>query len=102
VADVVGVERATVGGWETMGLRPPPTSLEEVVKFLGYVPESAATPSELVEKLTALRRSLRLARSEMAEKLGISYGTIWSWEQGRRRPRGRSLSLLMTFLAGRK
>lgn len=102
VADLIGVERVTVGGWETMGLRPPPASLEKVVKFLRCEPKSAAKASDLVQKLTALRRRLRLARSEMAEKLGISYGTIWSWEQGRRRPRGRSLSLLMTFLAAHR
>lgn len=85
-----------------MGLRPPPRALEKVVKFLGYSPKSADTPAELVQKLTALRLRLRLARSEMAERLGISYETIWSWEQGRRRPRGRSLTVLATFLAAHR
>lgn len=70
-----------------------------MVEFLGDDPENDAAPAEIVEKLTAVRRRLRLARSKFAETLGCSYATIWAWETGQRRPRGRSLALLRRFLA---
>ncbi len=71
-----------------------------MIEFLGYEPaELAASPVALVQELTALRRRMRLARSEVAESLGLAYKTIWAWETGRRRPRGRSIRLLRKFLA---
>jgi len=99
VARLVGAAKPTVGGWETKGLRPAPQFLPKVAGFLGYVPAAAASPSDLVQRLTALRRRLRLARSEVADILGLSYATLWAWETGRRQPRGRSLVVLMDFLA---
>lgn len=45
---------------------------------------------------------LRLARSEMAELLGLSYATVWVWETGQRRRSDRSLALLQRFLATHK
>jgi DNA-binding transcriptional regulator YiaG len=56
------------------------------------------SPTLLVEQLSALRRELRLARSEVAELLGLSYEALWAWETGRRRPRGRSIGILRAFL----
>ncbi len=73
--------------------------MRELAKFLGYPPEDATSPTVLVEQMTAARRALRLARSEVAELLGLSYEALWAWETGRRRPRGRSLALVLIFLA---
>ena len=62
----------------------------------------AVTVGQRVGKLTAVRRQLRLARSEVAPVVGVSYATIWAWETGKRRPRGRSLAELRKFLATRE
>jgi len=91
-----------MGGWEARGLRPAQNTLPKIADFLGYEPAAAATPSELARSVAALRLRLRLPRSEMAEKLGVSYAALWAWEVGKRRPRGRFLVLLQTFLNGRQ
>jgi DNA-binding transcriptional regulator YiaG len=95
----VGVAKPTVASWEHRGTRPGPDVLKRLVKFLGYEPDEAATsPAVLVRQLTVLRQQLRLARSELAEMLGLAYETLWAWETGRRKPRGRSVALLREFL----
>jgi DNA-binding transcriptional regulator YiaG len=99
VGAFVGAAKPTVDAWENRGTRPGPQVLRKVVEFLGYAPAEAKSPTVLVEQLTAARRELRLARSEVAELLGLSYETLWAWETGRRRPRGRSVELLRRFLA---
>lgn len=99
VGALVGAAKPTVDAWEHRGTRPGPHILRKLVTFLGYAPEEAVSPTVLVEQLTAARRELRLARSEIAELLGLSYEVLWAWETGRRRPRGRSLALVSTFLA---
>ncbi|MGH2760451.1 MAG: helix-turn-helix domain-containing protein [Actinomycetota bacterium] len=61
-------------------------------------------------ELTRLRRMLslgtaRLIRveaglslSELARAVGVDRGTIWRWETGRRRPRGRAAERFLTAL----
>lgn len=98
MADLVGVSKPTVGGWEARGLTPGPDSQPKVVEFLGYSPDEAVSPAELVKELVALRKRLRLPRSVMAEQLGVSYATLWAWETRRRTPRGRGLPTLRVFL----
>lgn len=46
------------------------------------------------EDVAALRRFVRMTQSEFATALGISIGTLRSWEQGRRTPQGPGLALL--------
>ena len=98
VAELVGASRPAVGGWEIRGLAPAREFMPKVIEFLGHLPATALPPGDLVKQLTAVRCRLRLPRSEVAEILGLSYGTIHAWETGQRRPRGRSLALLREFL----
>jgi len=95
---LVGVAKPTVDAWENRCTRPEGPVLRKLVEFLGYEPDEAVSPTTLVRQLTELRRELRLARSEIAEMLGMSYEALWAWETGRRRPRGRSISILRDFL----
>src|SRR5262245_32783882 len=64
VAELVGAKRQTLAGWETQGLRPASDLLPRVLEFVGYEPAAAIPPAELVRRLVAVRRRLRLARSE--------------------------------------
>jgi len=98
VGALVGAAKPTVDAWEHRGTRPRGEVLRGLVEFLGYEPAEAASPTALVRQLSALRRELCLARSEVAEMLGLSYEALWAWETGRRRPRGRSIAILRGFL----
>ncbi len=99
---LVGAAKPTVDAWEHRGTRPSGEVLRRLVEFLGYEPAEAVSPAVLVRQLSALRRELRLARSEVAEMLGLSYEALWAWETGRRRPRGRSIAILRGFLAAHR
>jgi len=68
--------RNPVDAWEHRGTRPKSDILGRVVAFLGYRPAEAASPTLLVQQLIALRRELRLARSEIAEILGLSHEAL--------------------------
>jgi len=98
VAAVLGASKPTIDAWENRCTRPKGPVLVKLVEFLGYEPDEAACPTVLVRQLSALRHQLRLARSEVAEILGLSYEALWAWETGRRRPRGRSIGILRAFL----
>jgi DNA-binding transcriptional regulator YiaG len=99
VGVLVGAAKPTVDAWERRGTRPAGEVLRRIVEFLGYEPEEAESPMVLVQKLSVVRRELRLARSEIAEILGLSYKALWAWETGRRQPRGRSVTAVRHFLA---
>ncbi len=98
VGALVGAAKPTVDAWEHRATRPSGEVLRRLVEFLGYEPAEAASPTTLVRQLSALRRELRLARSEAAEILGLSYEALWAWETGRRQPRGRSIAILRASL----
>src|ERR1043166_140516 len=99
VGQRVGVAKPTVGAWEVRGVRPEAAVMRKVVAFLGHEPDVATSPQQMVERLRTARLQLRLPWSELAERIGVSYSTVWSWETGARRPRGRSWVLLRKFLA---
>lgn len=99
VGDLVGAAKPTVAGWEARGMRPRPDVLARVVELLGYTPNAARSPEDLVKQLKTVRRHFRLPPAVAAEMIGVSVGAVWTWESGRRRPRGRSLDLLRRFLA---
>jgi transcriptional regulator with XRE-family HTH domain len=73
VGALVGAARPTVDAWEHRGTRPSGEVLRRLVQFLGHEPAEAASPAALVRQLSALRRELHLARSDVAEMLGLSY-----------------------------
>lgn len=99
MAELIGAAKPTVGGWEARGLAPGPESLPKVIEFLGYSPDQVSSPADLVKELIALRKRLRLPRSALAERLAVTYATVWAWETGARQPRGKSLKHLGAFLS---
>ena len=42
----------------------------------------------LTERLKKIRAILKISQEELARRLGVSYRTILSWEQGETEPRG--------------
>jgi len=69
-------------------------------------PEGRQLPSptdlDFGEDLYAARRALGLSQDAAASLLGVSAQTVWSWETGRSRPRGSSLSAIVSRLRDAK
>ncbi|MBI5179723.1 MAG: type II toxin-antitoxin system MqsA family antitoxin [Nitrospinae bacterium] len=47
------------------------------------------------EEIKAIRNSMDVSQSEFAELLGVSKRTLQEWEQGRCKPTGAALKLLL-------
>lgn len=53
------------------------------------------TVIDVPEEIKAIRDGLGLSQAEFAELLGVSKRTLQEWEQGRCKPTGAALKLLM-------
>jgi putative transcriptional regulator len=53
------------------------------------------TVIDVPSEIRAIREKLDVSQSEFAELLGISKRTLQEWEQGRCKPTGAALKLLM-------
>lgn len=53
---------------------------------------------ELKNKLKQAREKLGLTQQQFAEKIGVPYPTLFSWEQNKRTPRGFALKALNDVL----
>ena len=51
----------------------------------------------LGSKLKELRKSRGLTQDDIAEKFGLSRGSVSNWEKGRRRPSVRQLEVLANY-----
>ncbi len=46
-------------------------------------------------QIKGIRKKMDLSQSEFSEMIGVSKRTVQEWEQGRRKPTGAALRLLM-------
>jgi len=84
LAQVLGVNEATVRNWEIGRCCPLPRHHGAVIKFLGADPEP--TPQSIPGRLASVRRRLGLTQAEFAAKVGLDEGSVSRWEGGTRRP----------------
>jgi transcriptional regulator with XRE-family HTH domain len=111
VVALLGVPQATYAGWET-GRSTPGTHLYGTLAgFLGIAEQDVATlcASPFVVDTAgwppfgrfvgARRQELRLSRAALAEALGVSPGTVVSWELGYRVPATTQLTRLAAALS---
>ena len=74
------------------------TGLREVIKALrsGTLNGPSVTPTP--QEVRRIREALGLSQQAFAERLGVSVGTVQSWELGRRRPSrlGQALALVQS------
>lgn len=47
--------------------------------------------SRFRERLRLIRKENKLTQDELAEKIGVSKNTVWSWEHGRRNASAESV-----------
>lgn len=62
--------------------------------YTGDQVEAAAAPSYAAGDVIAIRKGLELSQAVFAQALNVSVGTVRSWEQGDKPPRGPSRRLL--------
>jgi transcriptional regulator with XRE-family HTH domain len=104
------VPQPTYAGWETGRATPSAPFLPSIAAFLGASLTEVATlcASHFVVETTGwppfgqlvggARQELRLARSALADEMGISVNTVVSWELGYRVPRPQQLRRLAEVL----
>jgi len=80
VAQQIGVDESTITNWEKGRGEPEIQFIPLIIRFLGYNPLPPA--KSLVERIIRCRRTLGLARYQLAKRLGLDVSTIWHWEVG--------------------
>jgi len=96
---MIGVDETTIYNWERNANSPQVHQLPGVIRFLGYYPYPAA--GSLIERLTAVRKTLGLSQKLMAKRLGIDSGTLRTWEKGKRRLSRKLSRIIADFLSSR-
>ncbi len=76
--------------------------LIDSVREAGAIRRGEAQPARVTSfepvQIRAIRSKLRLTQAEFARMIGVSIGTLRNWEQGRRRPDGPAMALLMVAI----
>lgn len=62
------------------------TGLREAVKSLGSGSLEGPSVRPSAKELKRIRTKLQLSQEAFAQRLGVSVGTVQSWEIGRRQP----------------
>jgi transcriptional regulator with XRE-family HTH domain len=87
VAEIMGVDRITLGKWERKENRPKKMYLSAIEKFLGIsLVLDKPKVSEIGTRIKEGRENKGLSRSGLAKILGVWREAIWAWEVGRQSP----------------
>lgn len=97
VADIIGVDKATIESWELTARIPNVRAWPAVLEFLGYDPRPVGTT--IGERLRRHRKGLGLSGAEAAKSIGVDPSTISKWEcQSDKRHDHRSIHVIAAFL----
>ena len=78
VAKTLGVDTATLQGWERGLWKPIPKYYPSIIRFLGYVPFGHdGSPGG---RFRFLRLCAGLSQEALAERLDCALTTLWRWE----------------------
>lgn len=93
-ADRIGVNRHTIGRWES-GNGPP--NVEKLRKLLAVYRTEILDEEDLAMpgKLAIMRDKAGLTKTEAADRVGVERETIWRWETGRGSPQIDTLQELL-------
>ncbi|MGR3221007.1 MAG: helix-turn-helix domain-containing protein [Candidatus Anammoxibacter sp.] len=87
----------------TLGLRNPlHTSIKYIVcaaRPFTYPDGYPANPKTIGEHMRKKRMDNRLMQSEVANIIGVSEESIWSWENGRTKPSKKNLKIINNFVS---
>jgi len=93
VAELLGVSYASVQNWETGDTKPRGANLQKIDEFMQKSPDELKEAAEDDggrefdgDRLTELKQKLDLGQGQLADLLGVTNATVWSWETGRTTP----------------
>jgi site-specific DNA recombinase len=101
VAEQIGVNKASIGNWESNQSEPSVEYMPAIIRFLGYNP--LPPKEDWAPRLVQCRTILGLTQKESAHRMGVDPSTLAKWERGERVPMGeyaiRAQRLLATVEA---
>lgn len=97
VARQIDVALTTVTNWEGNKSQPELRYMPAILRFLGYRPFSL--PSELGERIAAIRKMMGMSQRMLAQSFGVDPGTLQGWEAGDHKPTGRNAEQVKQFLS---
>jgi transcriptional regulator with XRE-family HTH domain len=86
VADQIGVNKASIGNWESNQSEPSVEYMPAIIRFLGYNP--LPPKEDWASRLVQCRTILGLTQKESAHRMGVDPSTLAKWERGERVPAG--------------
>ena len=98
VADLLDVSYASVQNWESGDTNPQGENLRKIRKLLDKSPEEMKRQRKETagrefdgERLTEMKQQFDIRQGELAELLGVTNATVWSWETGRTTPSEKNI-----------
>lgn len=98
VAQLIGVCRREVSGWEADESSPHNRLMPKIAEFLGYAPVHDPPDAPVGERIRNTRKRMGLTRDAAAELLGVSGVTVSLWENGKVTPTKTNRRRLGAFL----
>ena len=92
VARIMGANAWTYITWEKHEAEPTGKFVPRIIEWLGYDPFPVG--ETFGEKLSWKRKKAGLTRQELADRLGLNYGSVKQWERDVCRPLPNNLSAL--------
>jgi transcriptional regulator with XRE-family HTH domain len=93
VAEIIGVDEASIGGWELDKGKPTVRFYPKLALFLGYLPYEGETET-LRGKLRFYQHLKGLTQEELAKQLGVDESTVCQYGTGRHRPSAKVMKKL--------
>ena len=98
VADFIGVTEDCVTMWENNRSKPMVKYYPKIIEFLGYFPFEIDI-SCLAGKIKYYRYIKGFSQEDLAENLGVNESTVFHYEKGSHKPKGRLLHILTLILS---
>ncbi|WP_343693724.1 helix-turn-helix transcriptional regulator [Chitinophaga sp.] len=98
VASFIGVTEDCVTLWENNRSNPMVKYYPKIIEFLGYFPFQIDI-SSLAGKIKYYRYIKGFTQEDLAKKLGINESTVFHYEKGTHKPKGRLRQVLSLFLS---
>lgn len=97
VAEMIGVDKASVTNWEGNRSKPGLQYVPSIIRFLGYNPLPPARG--WAGRLVQCRTALGLSQKEAAAEIGVDPATLARWERGEREPSGNLADRALSFFS---
>ena len=97
VAEQIGVDKSSIGNWESNRTTARLEYMPAIIRFLGYNPLPPA--DKWSERLVQCRTVLGLSQKGSAKRIGVDPCTLARWERGEREPGGAFATAASRFVS---